>query len=97
MKIKRQQEISLLPFVLFCITSILLHEEIALLVQIVTSNIQCLAESLEMNDFPFSQETKRSQYGRVIGQVDKVFISRPCFLFCCTFVSVTCYVKKMSC
>ena len=64
-----------------------------LLVQIIPCNIQCLAESLEMNDFPFTQKTERCKNGRVFCQIDEVFISRPCFLFCGTFVSVTCYVK----
>ena len=78
---------------LFCITAIFLYEKVMLLIQMIPCNIQCFAESLEMNDFPFSQEAKGCQHGGVISQVDEVFISRPCFLFCCTFVSVTCYVK----
>lgn len=51
--------------VLFCITTVFLHKEIMLLIQIIPCNIQGFAESLEMNDFPFSQEPKRCQNGRV--------------------------------
>ena len=79
--------------VLFCITTVFLHKEIMLLIHIIPCNIQGFAKPLEVNDLSFPQETKGSQYFRVIGHVDEIFISRPGFLFCCTFVSVTCYVK----
>ena len=81
--------------VLFCITTVFLHKEIMLLIHIIPCNIQGFAKSLEVYDFPFPQETQGSQNSRVICQIDQVFISRPCFLFCCTFVSVTCYVKQV--
>ena len=60
---------------------ILLHKEIMLLIQIITGNIQTFAKSLEVNDFPFSQKAKRSQYGGVFRQIDQVFIGAFCFLF----------------
>ena len=78
---------------LFCITPILLHEKIMLLIQIIAGIIEAFAKSLEVYDFPFAQETKRCKNGRVFCQINKVFISAPCFLFCCTFVCVTYYVK----
>ena len=61
-----------------------------LLIQMISGNIQCFTKPLEVIDLSFSQETKGSQYSGVIGQVDQVFVSRLCFLFCCTFVSVMC-------
>ena len=70
----------------------ILHKEIMLPIQVVTSNLQSFAEPLEVDDFAFPQEAERGEDFGVIGQVNEVFISAPCFLFCCTFVSVTCYV-----
>ena len=64
-----------------------------LLIQIIAGIIEAFAESLEVYDFPFTQKAERCQYGGVFCQIDEIFISRPGFLFCCTFVSVTCYVK----
>lgn len=68
-----------------------------LLIQIITGNVKSFAESLEVYDFPFSQETQRRQNSRVFCQIDEVFVSRPGFLFYCTFISVTCYVKLWKC
>ena len=39
--------------VLFCITSIFLHKEIMLLIQIIPCNIQGFAKSLKVDDFSF--------------------------------------------
>ena len=79
--------------ILFCITTVFLHKEIMLLIQIIPCNIQSFTEPLEMNDFPFPQEAQWCQNGRIFRQIDQVFISASGFLICCTFVSVTCYVK----
>ena len=82
------------PFaVLFCITAVILHEKIMLPFQVVTGNFQSFAEPLEVNDLPLTQEAQRGEDFGVIGQVDEVFVGGAGFLFCCTFVSVTCYVK----
>ena len=64
-----------------------------LLIQMIPGNIQSFTEPLEVHDFPFSQEAQRCQNSGIISQIDEIFVSVPCFLFCCTFVSVTCYVK----
>ena len=64
-----------------------------LLIQVITSDLQCFAEPLEVDDFAFPQEAERGEDFGVIGHVDEVFVGGAGFLFCCTFVSVTCYVK----
>ena len=61
--------------VLFCITTVFLHKEIMLLIQIIPCNIQCFTEPLEVNDFSFSQEPQRCQNGGIFCQIDEVFIS----------------------
>ena len=67
--------------VLFCITSIFLHKEIMLLIQIIPCNIQGFTQPLEVHDFPFSQEAQRCQNSGIISQIDEIFVSVPCFLF----------------
>lgn len=67
--------------VLFCITSIFLHKEIMLLIQIIPCNIQGFIKTLEVNDFSFPKEARRCQNGGIFCQINKVFISRPGFLF----------------
>ena len=82
----------------FCITAVILYKEIMPPIQVIPCDFQSFAEPLEVDDLPFPQEAERGEYFGVIGQVDKVFISASGFLFCCTFVSVTCYVKfRMMC
>lgn len=81
-------------FILSGIISILLHEEIMLLIQIIAGIVQTLSEPLEVNDFSLSQEAHWRQHFGVICHIDQVLISAPCLLFCCTFVSVMCYVKQ---
>ena len=82
------------PFaVLFCITAILLHEEIMLLIQVIPGDFQTFTEPLEMNDLSFPQDAQRCQNSRIFCKVNEVFISGAGFLLCCTFVSVMCYVK----
>ena len=80
-------------FILLGIAPIPLHEEIMLLMQVVTGDFQSFPEPLEVDDLPFTQEAQGSEDFGVIGHVDEVFIGGAGFLFCCTFVSVTCYVK----
>jgi len=63
----------------FCIISIVLHEEIMLLIQIISGDIQCFTEPLEVHDFSFSQELQSCQNGGIFCQIDEGFISRPCF------------------
>ena len=82
------------PFVVsFGITAVILHEEVMLSIQVVAGNLQSFAEPLEVDDLPFTQEAQRGEDFGVIGHVDEVFVGGAGFLFCCTFVSVTCYVK----
>ena len=59
--------------VLFCITSIFLHKEIMLLVQIISCDVKSFAESLEVNDFSFPQEAEGSKNGGVICQSYQIF------------------------
>ena len=74
-----------------------MHEEIMLLVQIIPCNIQSFAESLEVYDFPFAQETEGSQNSRVFRQVDEIFISAPCFLFCSQILALlNCVLEVVS-
>ena len=80
----------------FCITTVSLHEKIMLLIQVITSDFQSFAEPLEVDDFPLPQEAERGEDFGVIGHVNEVFVGGAGFLFCCTFVSVTCYVKLIS-
>ena len=82
------------PFVVLSgITAVILHKEIMLLIQIIPCDFQSFAEPLEVDDLPFSEEAERGKDFGVIGHVDEVFVSGAGFLLCCTFVSVTSYVK----
>ena len=82
------------PFVVLSgITSVVLHKEIMLPIQIITGDFQCFTEPLEVDDFTLPQEAQRSDDFGVIRHVDEVFVGGAGFLFCCTFVRVTCYVK----
>ena len=82
------------PFVVLSgITSVILHKEIMLPIQVVTGDLQSFPEPLEVDDLTFPQEAQRSEDFGVIGHVDEVFVGGAGFLFCCTFVSVMCYVK----
>ena len=78
---------------LFRITAVILHEEIMLLIQIITGDFQSFPEPLEVDDLTFTQEAERGEYFGVICHIDEVFVGGAGFLFCCTFVSVTCYVN----
>ena len=62
-------------------------------VQVVTGDFQSFAEPLEVDDLAFPQETQRSEDFGIVAHVYEVFVSAPCFLFSCTFVSATCYVN----
>lgn len=53
-------------FCLSAVAAVFLHKEIMLLIQIISGIIQSLAESLEMHDFPFAQETQRRKHIGVI-------------------------------
>ena len=83
------------PFVcgLFCIAPVILHEEIMLLIEVVTGDLQSFPEPLEVDDLPFPQEAERGEDFGIIGHVNEVFVGGTGFLFCCTVVSVTCYAK----
>mgnify|MGYP000087400672 FL=1 len=48
---------------------------------------QRLPETLEMHDFPFSQEAQWREHIGVIRQVDEIFIGAARFLLCCVGVS----------
>ena len=85
------------PFVVLSgIAAVILHEEVMLSIQIVTGDLQSFTEPLEVDDLPFSEEAQGSEDFGVIRHVDEVFVGGAGFLFCCTFVSVTCYVKSLS-
>lgn len=70
-------------------TAVLLHKEGVLLIEIIPRDFQRFAESLEVYDFPFPQETQRGKHFRVIRQVDQVFIGTAGLLLCRTFVNTT--------
>ena len=64
-----------------------------LLVQVVAGDLKGFTEALEVDDLAFTQEAQGGKDFGVIAHVDQVFIGGAGFLFCCTFVSVTCYGK----
>ena len=39
---------------LFCITSVILHKEVMLSIQVIPCDFQSFAEPLEVDDFPFT-------------------------------------------
>ena len=73
-------------FCLSAVAAVVLHEEIMLLIQIISGIVQGFTETLEMHDFPFPQETQRCKHIRIIRQVDEVFIGAARFLLCCVGV-----------
>ena len=54
--------------------------------EIVVQDIERFAETLEMHDFPFSQEAQWREHIGVIRQVDEIFIGAARFLLCCICV-----------
>ena len=58
-----------------------------LLLQIISGVVQSFSETLEMHDFPFSQEAQWREHIGVIRQVDEIFIGAARFLLCCVGVS----------
>lgn len=64
-------------------TAVFLHEEIMLLIEMITGDFQGFAETLEMDDLSLPQEAQRRKDGGVIGQVDEIFIGGACLLFGC--------------
>ena len=67
--------------ILFCITTVFLHKEIMLLIQIIPCNIQSFTEPLEMNDFPFPQELNHVIDIGVIGKPENIIVGDSGFLF----------------
>ena len=56
-------------------------------IQVILGNPQSFTETLEMHDFPFSQEAQWREHIGVIRQVDEIFIGAARFLLCCVGVS----------
>ena len=68
------------------VAAVFLHEKIMLLLQIISGVVQSFSETLEMHDFPFSQEAQWREHIGVIRQVDEIFIGAARFLLCCICV-----------
>ena len=66
---------------------VLLNEEIMFPVQIVPRNLEGFAESLEMHNLPFPQETQRGKHFGVIRHINKIFIGTAGFLLCRTRIN----------
>ena len=58
------------------------HSIYILLIQFFAKKLYRFAKTLEMNDFPFSQEFDHIVYIRVIGQSQNVVIGHTRLLFC---------------
>ena len=56
------------------VAAVFLHEKIMLLLQIISGVVQSFSETLEMHDFPFSQEAQWREHIGVIRQVDEIFV-----------------------
>ena len=69
------------------VAAVFLHEKIMLLLQIISGVVQSFSETLEMHDFPFSQEAQWREHIGVIRQVDEIFIGAARVLLCCVGVS----------
>ena len=68
---------------LSAVAAVFLHEEIMLLLQIISGVVQSFPETLEMHDFSFSQEAQWREHIGVIRQVDEIFVGAARFLLCC--------------
>lgn len=60
-------------------------------VQIVLCYAQSFAESLKMNDFPFSQEFYRITYIRIVSKPENIVVGCTCLLLCCHVLSKVSY------
>ena len=56
-------------------------------IQPVGHEAESFSETLEMHDFPFSQEAQWREHIGVIRQVDEIFVGAARFLLCCDGVS----------
>ncbi len=60
-------------------------------VQIVLCYAQSFAESLKMNNFPFSQELYRITYIRIVSKPEDIVVGCTCLLLCCHVLSKVSY------
>lgn len=58
-------------------------------VQSVLHQSEGFAETLEMNDFTFSEEANRVDNIRVVGKTKNVVVGQTGFLFCCNHIRTT--------
>ena len=49
----------------------------------------CIPESLEVNNFPFTQKADHIVDIRIVGQAEDIVIGKAGFLFCRVFVNTT--------
>ena len=71
-----------------------IHEINILLVQLLTQQLHCFAEALEMNDFPLTKEADYIVHIGIIGQSQNVIVGCSGFLFWHGKVIETKYILK---
>ncbi len=59
-------------------------------IQIILNHPQRLAEPLEVDDLPFTEETDGITDLRILDQTEDVVVSESCFLLWCDLVRTTC-------